>query len=172
MPVSENALVLITPMIKVSIQKQDLSKFLDLTRITHQMASLSRDEDMMEFLSKELNGYKKKDKVPDFRILKNKKIRKSIDEIIYYFEKNDDNVNAIIYVDGVPIRLRQFKYLLIRLESLLWEYVGHLLSQASTTTEFEIPKINLDDLAKANLPPEAFKVLAEAIKERDESEKS
>jgi hypothetical protein len=57
----------------------------------------------------------------------------------------------------------------LKYESILWEYVGKMLSQVSEKPQFQMPRIRLEDLA--NLPVEAQKIIGDAIKQRDEEEK-
>jgi hypothetical protein len=156
---------LLTPLIRVSISKQDISKYLDMIRMIRQMALSTDDQETLKMCDGELLGYKNAKDVPEWRKFKRNGLvlRKSLNEISYLFERFKYNDDEIVFIDGKPIRLRQLKYMMYEMETHLWNFIGTTIASMSQGGGFEAPKIDLSGLA--NLPPEIQDIMKDLMSE-------
>lgn len=112
--------------VKVSIAKSDFSKYLDLIRLANQLAISEKDEERKKIFTSELTGYAT-DEVPDYRIVRGVPIRLAAHDIIRNIEKRDDDMQGIFKIGDKFIRVRELKYILVKMENYMWSFIGDVL---------------------------------------------
>ncbi len=114
-------------MIKASVSKMDLSKFVDVMRLAKELAISKRNDEKAMLFDRELNGYEDDKDVPPYRNIKGQNVKISIVRIIKAIEMNDNNLEYLVTINGTWMRLRDLKYILIHMENYVWEFIGEVL---------------------------------------------
>lgn len=152
---NENALVLINAMMKTSIEKNDMAKYLSLARIGRETSRLIGDAEAGDIFEQELSGYG--DEIPVHRNINGTPIGLPIREIVWRIALNNNNMNAVTSINGRMYRLKTLNQILLNFESYMWSFIGKALSDMAIDSN-AFPALNVD---MSGIPAEIAKMLEE-----------
>lgn len=148
-----NLNTLLNNMIKVSVNKTTMSKYLDLARMGKEAAKIADDKKAKRIFNSELIGYR--GDVPNYRKFGKRKVTTSIGNMIHIFEKNSNNMNATTMIGGKRYRLKTLKSILVNgFESYVWAFIGNIMKEYEESEE-SLPQIDM-----SGLPDEVAELLA------------
>lgn len=119
-----------------------------ITRLGIAVSLLAREKEMNDFYTKELFGYGKRDKIPDFRIIGKGKqdisVRLSWTQVVNLYRMHSMNPNAIILIGGKRLKLKHLDIMTSRYINANAPIIGEIL-RSVLQTRTSMPEIKVPD---------------------------